>query len=264
MLVDSHCHLDFPDFAADLDAVIDRAGAAGVGLMVTICTRLSRFDQVLAVAERYPQLYCSVGIHPHEAAAEPPADPARLIELSRHPKVVGIGETGLDYYYEHSPREAQQRSFRAHIDAARETGLPLIVHTRDADRDTAEMLHAAYREGPFTGLIHCFSTSKELAEKTLEIGFYLSLSGIVTFKRSHDLRAIVAALPVGRLLVETDAPYLAPVPVRGKRNEPSFVAHTAGELARLKGLEPEQLARQTTRNFLRLFGKVEAPADAGG
>ncbi|MFQ5953445.1 MAG: TatD family hydrolase [Kiloniellales bacterium] len=264
MLVDSHCHLDFPDFADDIDAVIDRADAAGVGLMVTISTKLSQFDRVLAVAERYPQLYCSVGIHPHESAAEAPADSARLVELSRHPKVVGIGETGLDYHYEHSPREAQKSSFRTHIEGAREAGLPLIVHTRDADQDTADLLHEAYREGPFTGLIHCFSTTKELAEKALEIGFYVSISGIITFKRSHELRAIVGGLPVGRLLVETDAPYLAPVPMRGKRNEPAFMVHTAAEVARLKGLELEQLARHTTRNFLRLFGKVEAPADAGG
>ncbi len=264
MLVDSHCHLDFPDFAADLDAVIDRAGAAGVGLMVTICARLSRFDQVLAVAERDPRLYCSVGIHPHEAAAEPPVDPARLIELSRHPKVVGIGETGLDYYYEHSPREAQRRSFRAHIEAARETGLPLIVHTRDADRDTAAILAEEYANGPFPGLIHCFSTTRELAEAALEIGFYISLSGIVTFKRAEALRDTVRGLPVDRLLVETDAPYLAPVPKRGKRNEPAFVVHTALELARIKGLEPDEMARRTSDNFFRLFGKVAAPeADTG-
>ena len=264
MLVDSHCHLDFEDFAAELDQVVARAHAAGVGMMVTICTRLSEFDRVLAIAERYPRIYCSVGIHPHEAGAEAAVAPARLIELSRHPKVVGIGETGLDYFYEHSPRGDQQRSFRAHIAAARETGLPLIVHTRDADRDTAEILAEEYANGPFPGLIHCFSTSRELAEAALEIGFYISLSGIVTFKRAEALRDTVRGLPVDRLLVETDAPYLAPVPKRGKRNEPAFVVHTADELARIKGLAADEMARRTSENFFRLFGKVEAPeAEAG-
>ena len=264
MLVDSHCHLDFEDFAAELDQVVARAHAAGVGMMVTICTRLSEFDRVLAIAERYPRIYCSVGIHPHEAGAEAAVAPARLIELSRHPKVVGIGETGLDYFYEHSPRGDQQRSFRAHIAAARETGLPLIVHTRDADRDTAAILAEEHANGPFPGLIHCFSTSRELAESALELGFYLSLSGIVTFKRAEALRDTVRGLPVDRLLVETDAPYLAPVPKRGKRNEPAFVVHTADELARIKGLAADEMARRTSENFFRLFGKVEAPeAEAG-
>ncbi len=265
MLVDSHCHLDFEDFAAELDQVVARAHAAGVGTMVTICTRVSEFDRVLAIAERYQRIYCSVGIHPHEAAAEAAVAPARLIELSRHPKVVGIGETGLDYFYEHSPRAAQQRSFRAHIAAARETGLPLIVHTRDADRDTAAILAEEHARGPFPGLIHCFSTSRELAENALELGFYISLSGILTFKRAEALRDTVRGLPVDRLLVETDAPYLAPVPKRGKRNEPAFVVHTADELARIKGMEADEMARRTSDNFFRLFGKVAAPqGEAGG
>ncbi len=264
MLVDSHCHLDFEDFAAELDQVVARAHAAGVGTMVTICTRVSQFDRVLAIAERYQRIYCSVGIHPHEAAAEAAVAPARLSQLSRHPKVVGIGETGLDYFYEHSPRAAQQRSFRAHIAAARETGLPLIVHTRDADRDTAAILAEEHARGPFPGLIHCFSTSRELAEKALELGFYISLSGILTFKRAEALRDTVRGLPVDRLLVETDAPYLAPVPRRGKRNEPAFVVHTADELARIKGMEADEMARRTSENFFRLFGKVAAPeAEAG-
>ncbi len=259
MLVDSHCHLDSEDFAVELDQIVARAHAAGVGIMVTICTRVSEFDRVLAIAERYQRIYCSVGIHPHEAASEAAVAPARLIELSRHPKVVGIGETGLDSFYEHSPRAAQQRSFRAHIAAARETGLPLIVHTRDADRDTAAILAEEHAKGPFPGLIHCFSTSRELAEAALELGFYISLSGIVTFKRAEALRDTVRGLPVDRLLVETDAPYLAPVPKRGKRNEPAFVVHTALELARIKGLEPDEMARRSSENFFRLFGKVEAP-----
>ena len=264
MLVDSHCHLDFEDFAAELDQVVARAHAAGVGMMVTICTRLSEFDRVLAIAERYPRIYCSVGIHPHEAGAEAAVAPARLIELSRHPKVVGIGETGLDYFYEHSPRGDQKRSFRAHIAAARETGLPLIVHTRDADRDTAAILAEEHANGPFPGLIHCFSTSRELAESALELGFYISLSGIVTFKRAEALRDTVRGLPVDRLLVETDAPYLAPVPKRGKRNEPAFVVHTAHELARIMGLDADEMARRSSENFFRLFGKAEAPeAEAG-
>jgi len=264
MLVDSHCHLDFEDFAAELDEVVARAHAAGVGTMVTICTRVSEFDRVLAIAERYERLYCSVGIHPHEAASEPEVAPARLVELSRHPKVVGIGETGLDYYYEHSPRAAQQRSFRAHIAAARETGLPLIVHTRDADRDTAAILAEEHANGPFPGLIHCFSASRELAEKAVELGFYISVSGIVTFKQAGALRDTVRGLPMDRLLVETDAPYLAPVPKRGKRNEPAFVVHTAHELARIKGLEPDEVARRTSVNFLRLFTKVAPHAATGG
>lgn len=264
LLVDSHCHLDFPDFADERDAVVARARAAGVGTMVTICTHLSKFEGVRAIAEQYDDIWCSVGVHPHEADGEGVTNPALLIEQAAHPRVVGIGETGLDYFYEHSAREAQQESFRAHIAAARETGLPLIVHTRDADDDTVSILHEEYREGPFTGVIHCFSTSRELAEKALEIGFYISLSGIVTFKAAEDLRATVRDLPLDRLLVETDAPYLAPVPKRGKRNEPAFVAHTAAMVAELKQVGVDELARITTDNFFRLFTKVRRPdaADA--
>jgi TatD DNase family protein len=236
MLVDSHCHLDFPEFAADFDGVMARARNAGVATMVTICTRLSRFAEIRAIAEARDNVWCSVGVHPHEAAEEGVDDAARLVDLARHEKVVGFGETGLDYYYEHSPRDAQQRSFRAHIAAARQAGLPLIVHTRDADADTAAILAEEYRDGPFSGLIHCFSSTRELAEKMLEIGFYISISGIVTFKAAEALRDTVRALPLDRLLVETDAPYLAPVPYRGKRNEPAFVAGTAARVAELKGM----------------------------
>lgn len=260
VLVDSHCHLDFPDFGPEVDEVVARAHAAGVGLMVTISTKVSEFDRVRAVAERFPHVYCTVGIHPHEAASEPETDTATLVALARHPKVVGIGETGLDYFYEHSPREAQQRNFRAHIAAARETGLPLVVHTRDADEDTARILEEEMGKGAFPGLLHCFTSSPQLAEKALEIGFYISLSGIVTFKNAESLRETAAAVPMERLLVETDAPYLAPVPKRGKRNEPSFVVHTAARLAEIKGVSTEALAEATTANFLRLFSRVPAEA----
>lgn len=262
MLVDSHCHLDFKDFEGELDAVVERAGAAGVGLMVTISTKLTEFGGVLAVAERYDNVVCSVGIHPHEAAAEPDIDAAKLIELAQHPKVVGIGETGLDYYYEHSPREAQRRSFRAHIIAARETGLPLIVHARDADGDTAEILADEMGQGAFSGLLHCFSSGPDLARAALGLGLYISFSGIVTFKKADELREIAATVPLDRLLVETDAPYLAPVPNRGKRNEPAFVAHTAAKVAELKSVAPEALAEATTDNFFRLFSKADRAATA--
>lgn len=257
MLVDSHCHLDFPDFAAERDEVVARARRAGVGLMVTICTKVSAFDRILAIAETYDGIYCSVGIHPHEAAAEPETDAAKLVELARHPKVVGIGESGLDYFYEHSPREAQARSFRAHIAAARQSGLPLIVHSRDADEDMAAILAEEHARGAFTGVLHCFSSGQALAERAVALGFYISLSGIVTFKKAEELRTAVRALPVNRLLVETDAPYLAPIPHRGKRNEPSFVVHTAHAVGQLKGLGPDRIAQETTDNFFRLFNKID-------
>ena len=260
VLIDSHCHLDFPDFGPEVEDVVARAHAAGVGLMVTISTKVSEFERVRAVAERFPHVFCTVGIHPHEAASEPETDTATLIEMARHPKVVGIGETGLDYYYEHSPRAAQQRSFRAHIAAARETGLPLVVHTRDADDDMAEILVEETGKGAFPGLLHCFSSGPQLAEKAIELGLYISLSGILTFKTADELRATAAKVPMERLLVETDAPYLAPVPKRGKRNEPAFVVHTAAKLAEVKGVTAAALAEATTANFLRLFSRV--PPDA--
>jgi TatD DNase family protein len=259
MLVDSHCHLDFPDFAADLDGVVARAAAAGVGTMVTIGTKLTEIDKVLAIAERFDNVWCSVGVHPHEAGREPDAGTARLVELAKHPKVVGIGETGLDYFYEHSPREAQRAGFRAHIAAARETGLPLIVHTRDADEETAHILRDEQGQGPFPGLIHCFTAGPQLAEIAISLGLYISLSGIMTFNKAEDLRQTVSGLPLNRLLVETDAPYLAPVPNRGKRNEPAFVAHTAAKLAQVKGVSAAEIATQTTENFFRLFSKVRRP-----
>lgn len=260
MLVDSHCHLDFDTYDADRDEVVERARRAGVGIMQTICTKLSAFPRVRAIAERYPDIYCSVGVHPHEAEAEGVGEPDALIAAAAHPKVIGIGETGLDFYYEHSPREAQARSFRAHIAAARETALPLIVHTRDADPETIEILGEEMKAGTFSGLIHCFSTSRYLAEKAVELGLSISVAGIVTFKRSEELREIVSAIPLDRLLVETDAPFLAPVPNRGKRNEPSYVVHTATLIADLKGVTPEALAERTTANFFALFSKASPGA----
>ena len=261
-LVDSHCHLDFPDFEEDLDAVLSRARDAGVVCFQTICTRLDGFRRVLDIAERHDDVYCSVGVHPHEAASEPPATPERLIELARHPRVIGIGETGLDYHYEHSPRTAQQANLRAHIHAARETGLPLIVHTREADDDTVAILEEEAGEGAFPGLIHCFSAGPAVAECALRLGMTISFSGIVTFRNAGTVREAARRTPPERILVETDAPFLAPVPERGKRNEPAFVAHTARFVADLVGLTEETFARRTSGNFFRLFAKAERPRAA--
>jgi len=260
MLVDSHCHLDFPEFAPELDAVMERARAAGVKTCVSIGTTLAKFPQVRAVAERFDDVWCSIGVHPHEAKKELLADPSVLLEAAKHPKVVGIGESGLDYYYEHSPRDEQRQNFRTHIAAARKTQLPLIVHTRDADDETIDILHEEMGEGVFPGLIHCFTGSQKLADAAVEMGFCISVSGIATFKNSQGLRDIIRSVPLERLLVETDSPYLAPVPHRGKRNEPAFVANTAAMLAELKGVPADELANATTDNFFRLFTKVARPA----
>lgn len=256
MLIDSHCHLEYDSFVAEGDAVIERARAAGVGACVTIGTKLSTFPKTLAVAEKYERVWCSVGIHPHDAAVEPLTEAKTLVELTRHPKVVGIGETGLDYYYDHSPRAEQATNFLVHIDAAQETELPLIIHTRDAEDDTIAILQEKMKRTPFTGVLHCFTGTAKLAEAGLELGLYVSASGIITFKNSEPLRQVFRAVPMERLLVETDSPYLAPIPHRGKRNEPAFVAHTAAVLAELKGVSVEEIARVTTENFYRLFTKA--------
>ena len=259
MLVDSHCHLDFPGLAEERDAVLERARAAGVGAMQTIGTWLGAFEQVVAIAEANPDVWCSVGVHPHRAAKEPLDGPEQLLRWAEHPRVIGIGESGLDYHYDHSPRHLQAEVFRSHIAAARESGLPLIVHTREADADTADLLRAAMDEGPFTGVIHCYSSSPELGFAAIDMGLYLGLGGILTFRRSDQLRATVRELPLDRLLLETDAPYLAPEPFRGQRNEPARVIHVAAALAELKGIELVEIEAATTDNFFRLFTKAKRP-----
>jgi TatD DNase family protein len=259
VLVDSHCHLDFPGLAEERDAVLARARAAGVGTIQTIGTRLSTFEQFVAIAEVNDDVYCSVGVHPHRAAKDPLDEPAQLLAWAEHPRVIGIGESGLDYYYDHSPRDVQAALFRLHIDAARQSGLPLIVHTRDADRDTADLLRAAMAEAPFTGVIHCYSSSPELGFAAIEMGLYLGLGGILTFKKSDQLRATVRELPLERLLLESDAPYLAPEPLRGRRNEPAYVAHVAATLAEVRGLALAEIEAATTDNFFRLFTKAQRP-----
>ncbi|HTV69142.1 MAG TPA: TatD family hydrolase [Rhizobiaceae bacterium] len=260
MLVDSHCHLDFPDFAEERSAVIARAVAAGVGRMVTISTRVKRFDQILAIAEAHPEVYCSVGTHPHNAAEELDVTMDDLVRLSRHPKVVAIGEAGLDYHYDKSPRPAQAQGFRTHIAAARETGLPLVIHAREADADMGDILEEESGQGAFPFIMHCFSSGRGLAERALALGGYISFSGILTFKNSEELRAIARDVPRDRLLVETDAPYLAPVPFRGKRNEPAYTAYTAKVLAETIGASEAEIAAITTDNFFRLFKKMPRPA----
>ena len=255
-LIDSHCHLDYLAKDGDLAEILSRARRAGVTGMLTIGTKVPEFAKVRAIAEAEPDVWCSVGIHPHEAEPQPSTAPDQLAALSSHPRVVAIGECGLDYFYDRSPRARQQEVFAAHIEAARSTGLPIIVHTRDADEDTARMLTAGAAGGKLTGLIHCFSSGSDLARVALDLGLSISLSGIVTFKNAEALRAVAKDIPDDRLLVETDAPYLAPQPHRGKRNEPAYVVHTAEALAALRGSAPSDLARKTTANFFRLFEKA--------
>ena len=262
MLFDSHCHLDFPDFAGVLDAVIARAQAAGVARIVTISTRIKRHAEVLAIAERFPDVYCSVGTHPHNAHEELDIGLDALIEHSHHPKVVAIGEAGLDYHYDHSPRDAQERSFRNHIAAARDTGLPLVIHSREANNDMARMLEEEIGKGAFPAVLHCFTGTRELAQGAIALGLFISFTGILTFKKSDELRTIAQSLPADRILVETDAPYLAPGRHRGRRNEPAFVVETAKVLAETRGVSPDEIARQTTENFFRLFRKVPPRASA--
>jgi TatD DNase family protein len=262
MLIDSHCHLDFPDFASELDAVVERAHAAGVERMVTISTRVKRQAELLAIAERFADVFCSVGTHPHYAHEELDVTAADLVARTRAAKVVALGEAGLDYHYDNSPREAQERGFRTHIAAARETGLPLVIHTREADADTARILEEEIGKGAFPAVLHCFTGGPDLARRAIALGLFVSFTGILTFKTSDALRAIAAKLPADRILVETDAPYLAPGKLRGKRNEPAFVVETAKVLAEARGVSLDEIARQTTANFFRLFGKVPRPAAA--
>jgi len=264
MLIDSHCHLDFPDFAGELDAVVQRARSAGVGRIVTISTRVQRQPDLLAIADRFPDVYCSIGTHPHHAHEELDIGTADLVARTRHPKVVAIGEAGLDYHYDNSPRAAQEQGFRAHIAAARETGLPLVIHSRGADDDMTKILREESGKGAFPAVLHCFTGGRDLAFAGIELGLYVSFTGILTFKKSDALRAIAAVLPADRILVETDAPYLAPGKFRGKRCEPAYVVETAKVLAEIRGVSAEEIARQTTDNFFRLFSKVPRPAAAGG
>jgi TatD DNase family protein len=256
MLVDSHCHLDFPDFAPELDAVVARAEAAGVRHMVTISTRVKRHAQILAIAERYPSVTCSVGTHPHHADEELDITAEELIARTQHPKVVAIGEAGLDYHYDNSPRDAQAQGFQTHIAAARATQLPLVIHTREADEDCARILEDEMGKGPFPAVLHCYTGGAELARRAVALGCYIGFTGIVTFKNSAALREIAKELPADRFLVETDAPYLAPLPYRGKRNEPAYVVKVAEVLAEVRGTTFDDICRQTTDNFFKLFSKV--------
>lgn len=257
MLIDSHCHLNYPGLVEDEAGVIERARQAGLSAMISISTREKEWADVIAGAERHAEVFATVGIHPHEADQHPDIDTARLVAAAAHPKVVGIGESGLDYYYDKSDRERQRRSFLSHIAAARETQLPLVVHTRDAEDDTIEMLGRETGKGAFPMVIHCFTGSARLAAACLELGAYVSLSGIVTFKNARDLQETAKTIPADRLLIETDAPFLAPVPMRGKVCEPAHVAHTAAFLAGLRGVEAEELMETTGRNTLKLFSKMD-------
>jgi TatD DNase family protein len=263
MLIDTHCHLDFADFAAERDAVVARARAAGLGRIITISTRVANFAQIADLTEAYPDVFCTVGTHPHQAHEESDVTAEQLIELAAHPKCVGIGEAGLDYHYDRAPRDVAARVFRTHIAAARATGLPLVIHTRDADADTAAILEDEMGKGTFKALLHCFTASRQLAETGIALGLSVSFSGVLTFKKSEELRAIARDVPLDRLLVETDAPFLAPVPHRGKRNEPAFVAATAKVLAEVRRMPEAELAALTTANALRLFSKMPAPQAQG-
>jgi TatD DNase family protein len=262
MLVDSHCHLDFPDFASDLDDIVARAKAAGIGRILTISTRVKRLDALLAIADRFPDVYCTVGTHPHQADEEDGISTQELVELSSHPKVVGFGEAGLDYFYQHGSREAQERGFRNHIAAARATGLPLVIHTREADDDCGRILEDEMAKGAFRAVLHCYTGGRELAMKAISLGLFISFTGILTFKKSESLRELAAELPADRIMVETDAPYLAPGKHRGKRNEPAYVIEIARVLAEARKVSLEEISRQTTENFFRFFSKVPPPKAA--
>jgi len=258
-IVDSHCHLNYKGLIEEQAAVVRRAREAGVGCMLSINTKLREYQQIIDIVEEYPDIFGTVGIHPHEAESEPDVAVQALIERSAHPRIVGIGETGLDYYYDNAPRNMQQVNFRAHIAAARETGLPVIVHTRDADDDCIAILSQEMAKGTFTGVIHCFTASQRLADVCLEMGLYVSISGIVTFKSARELQATAKTIPLNRLLIETDSPFLAPVPHRGKTCEPAFVADTARFLAELRGESFDTMVEATTSNFFQLFSKIMPP-----
>ncbi len=259
-IVDSHCHLDYEGLADQTDAILARSEAAGVGLMLSISSRVKNFPRLLALTEPHDNVFCTVGTHPHNAHEEVDVTVAELVHLTKHPKVVGLGEAGLDYHYDLSPREAQMLGFRNHIAAARETGLPLVIHTRNAEDDTARVLEEEMAKGKFKAVLHCFTSQQWLAEKGVELGLCVSFSGILTYKSAEDIRTTAKALPIDRLLVETDAPFLAPVPYRGKDNEPSYVVKTLEQLAAVRGLPPSDIAKITSDNFFRLFDKVERPA----
>lgn len=257
MLIDSHCHLDFPELAADRDGVLARARAEGVTGMVTICTWVDRFDGIRAIAEAHPEIWCSVGTHPHNADQELHIQTEDLVRLSAHPRCVAIGEAGLDYFYDNAPKEAQETGLRRHIAAARQTGLPLVIHSRSADAHMAFILADEIGQGAFPFVLHCFTGGMDLARKALELGGYISFSGIITFKNAEEIREVARMVPADRYLVETDAPYLAPIPHRGQSNEPAFVRHTAARLAEVRGVAPEQVATESTDNFFRLFSKAK-------
>ena len=257
MLIDSHCHLDFPELAADRAGVLARAKAAGIDGMVTISTRVKRFDEIIAIAEAHPEVWCSVGTHPHHADEELDIFAEDLVRLSAHPKCVAIGEAGLDYFYDNAPKEAQAEGLRRHIAASRTTQLPLVIHSRSADVDMAFILRAEMGQGSFPFVLHCFTAGIDLARTALELGGYISFSGIITFKNAEEIREVAKMVPSDRYLVETDAPYLAPIPHRGGTNEPSYVAHTAAKVAEVRGIPIEQLGAETTDNFFRLFSKAK-------
>ncbi len=260
-IVDSHCHLDYEGLAENLPSMLKRCADVGVGLMLSISSRVANFSRLREIAEAHDTVFCTVGTHPHNAHEEPDVTVADLVKLTQHPKVVGIGEAGLDYHYDLSPREAQMKGFRTHIACARETGLPLVIHTREAEDDTARVLEEEMAKGAFKAVLHCFTSQQWLAEKGVELGLCVSFSGILTYKNAEDLRTTARVLPINNLLVETDAPFLAPVPFRGKSNEPSFVVKTLEQLANVRGVSSDEMAKITSDNFFRLFNKVPRPAD---
>ena len=260
MIVDSHCHLDYDGIYENLPAVLKRAEAAGVGLVLSISSRIRIFPKILRIAEAHENVFCTVGTHPHNAHEELDIPVSDIVALTKHPRVVGIGEAGLDYFYDNAPRDAQMQGFKNHIAAARETGLPLVIHTRDAEEDTARLLENEMARGDFKALLHCFTSQQWLAERAVELGLYVSFSGILTYKTAQNLRDTAKVLPEDRILVETDAPFLAPLPMRGKSNEPAFVAHTLSVLAQTRGVSNEHMAAATSANFFRLFDKVPVPA----